>query len=50
MWEKQCHKPLMTANGKHATYSKMVMMTGGWCLNDIVLPTLQGIFVAVDGQ
>jgi hypothetical protein len=28
MWEKQCHKPAMTGNGKTTTY-KMVMI-GGW--------------------
>jgi hypothetical protein len=29
MWEKQCHKPLMTGNGKFIPPIKMVM-TGGW--------------------
>ena len=29
MWVKQCHKPSMAGNGKHTTYTKMVM-TEGW--------------------
>ena len=29
MWVKQCHKPLMTGNGKFIPPIKM-LMTGGW--------------------
>ena len=31
IWVKQCHRPPMTTNGKHATYIFM-LMTGGWWL------------------
>jgi len=36
MWEKQCHKPPLTGNGKPTT-NKMVM-TGGWFV--IVVPLI----------
>ena len=35
MWEKQCHKPPITGNGKNTTYKNC---DGGWFI--VVLPTL----------
>jgi hypothetical protein len=32
MWVKQCHKPPMTGNGKHATYKNGVFPGGWWII------------------
>ena len=42
MWEKQCHKPAMTGNGKHSTYIYIWLGDGLWhCFTHIILKWLE---------